>query len=168
MAAPRISQLGGGIRKDQVGASTAAYEEYFDGHHGAGAQAGNAERTGNYADVVNKCVPHNTAAAQSHAAACQRWGCTAPVGSRAVAPLTPSFGPSRYYDLATSFYEYGWVRVLPGATDASLRCGRVPLKNADKPRSRGAAACSWEAHTASHTHLPALNSRAAPAPCHLS
>ena len=97
MAAPRISQLGGGIRKDQVGASTVAYEEYFDGDHGAGALAGNAERTGNYADVVNKCVARHTAAAWSHTLPAPAWASTRPVGSGPWPPQGPlqltSFGP---------------------------------------------------------------------------
>jgi hypothetical protein len=124
MAAPKISQLGGGIRKDQVGASTVAYEAYFDGHGGAGAEAGNAERTGNYADVVNKCVHCRSTVVASHAAPCAWEGGTRPCGSghgpkKRTSPLTllgpPGCFPPRYYDLATSFYEYGWVRVGPGA-----------------------------------------------------
>lgn len=56
MAAPRISQLGGGIAREDIGNSTQRYEEYFDGANGAGTGNGASQRTSNYADVVNKCV----------------------------------------------------------------------------------------------------------------
>lgn len=54
MAAPVLSQLGGGIPKDEVGNQTRAYTEYFGGGH---ENATNQRtRTANYADVVNKRV----------------------------------------------------------------------------------------------------------------
>ena len=58
--APKLTQLGGGINREETGKATSDYEEYFKDQD-------STERKGNYADVVNK-----------------------------------------YYDLATSFYEYGW------------------------------------------------------------
>ena len=124
MAAPRVSQMGGGIQRDKVGASTAAYEQYFDGHGGAGAEAGNAERTGNYADVVNKCVARVSAHTSGQpvgrdrrgpgAAAARvmvrRWISLPPWRATQLTFLgPPGRSPPRYYDLATSFYEYGWV-----------------------------------------------------------
>ena len=55
MAAPRVSQLGGGIAKDDIGASTRTYVSYFEGKNAAGEDAGARKR--NYTDVVNKCAP---------------------------------------------------------------------------------------------------------------
>ena len=55
MAAPRVSQLGGGIAKDDIGASTRTYVSYFEGKNAAGQDAGARKR--NYTDVVNKCAP---------------------------------------------------------------------------------------------------------------
>ena len=55
MAAPKVSQLGGGIAKDDIGASTRTYVSYFEGKNAAGTDAGTRKR--NYADVVNKCAP---------------------------------------------------------------------------------------------------------------
>lgn len=54
MAAPKVSQLGGGIAKDDIGASTRTYVSYFEGKNAAGKDAGARKR--NYTDVVNKCV----------------------------------------------------------------------------------------------------------------
>jgi hypothetical protein len=55
MAAPKVSQLGGGISKGDIGASTRTYVSYFEGKNAAGKDAGARKR--NYTDVVNKCVP---------------------------------------------------------------------------------------------------------------
>ena len=55
MAAPKVSQLGGGISKGDIGASTRTYVSYFEGKNAAGQDAGARKR--NYTDVVNKCVP---------------------------------------------------------------------------------------------------------------
>jgi hypothetical protein len=53
MAAPRVSQLGGGIARGQTGASTRSYEEYFEGDNAAGLDAGTRRR--DYETVVNSC-----------------------------------------------------------------------------------------------------------------
>ncbi len=54
MAAPKVSQLGGGIAREQIGASTKTYTDYFEGDNAAGKSAG--ARKKNYTDVVNKCA----------------------------------------------------------------------------------------------------------------
>ena len=55
--APKLSQLGGGIDRKQVGAKTASYVEYFGD---AADDAANAQltkkRVENYTDVVNSCA----------------------------------------------------------------------------------------------------------------
>jgi hypothetical protein len=55
--APKLSQLGGGIDRKQVGAKTAAYVEYFGdaADDDANAQL-TKKRLDNYTDVVNSCA----------------------------------------------------------------------------------------------------------------
>ena len=55
--APKLSQLGGGIDRKQVGAKTASYVEYFGdaADDDANAQL-TKKRVENYTDVVNSCA----------------------------------------------------------------------------------------------------------------
>lgn len=60
LPAPKLSQLGGKLKREEAGKAAQEYTEYFEASDAT-------SRTGKYTEVVNK-----------------------------------------YYDLATSFYEYGW------------------------------------------------------------
>ncbi len=144
MAAPRVSQMGGGIAREDIGASTRTYVDYFEGDNAAGKDAGT--RKANYSDVVNKCVsaqravvstcgPSKRLLACYHAPrtrtrrslclACARQARqlrarqlqaagAAPLARAAFRlprflwPQRAAADARRYYDLATSFYEYGW------------------------------------------------------------
>ena len=93
LVAPKLTQLGGGIAKPDVGTSTERYTQYFD-ESKQGEEDLRKKRLDNYADVVNT-----------------------------------------YYDLATSFYEFGWrARALPvgavhaGGTRAEAGCARVCVR----------------------------------------
>lgn len=54
MAAPKVSEMGGGIGRAAAGKETQTYVDYFEGDNAAGMSAG--KRKANYTDVVNKCV----------------------------------------------------------------------------------------------------------------
>ena len=54
MAAPKVSQMSGGIGRAAAGKDTQTYVDYFEGDNAAGKDAG--KRKANYTDVVNKCV----------------------------------------------------------------------------------------------------------------
>jgi len=125
--------MGGGIaqRGEDIGASTRSYVDYFEGDNDAGMDAG--ARKANYTDVVNKCVlcaraechrgtPHAQRRSNARARAARH--CDGARGRYTVRggadgewthELACAHARSlltarrlRYYDLATSFYEYGW------------------------------------------------------------
>ena len=54
MAAPKVSEMGGGISRADAGVDTQTYVDYFEGDFAAGKDA--SKRKANYTDVVNKCV----------------------------------------------------------------------------------------------------------------
>ena len=53
---PDVAQFGGGIQKDQVGARTAKYVDYFAEDASKDGTQLTAKRLANYQDVVNSCA----------------------------------------------------------------------------------------------------------------
>lgn len=108
LLAPRRTQLGGGIEKDKVAAKTHSYTAYFtDDATSSDAKSKTEKRLANYTDVVNSCTCYEWPLAL-------RWACVAdPNWSSLALCSRPHSLPLAHfadYDLATSFYEFGWVR----------------------------------------------------------
>ena len=53
---PDVAHFGGGIQKDQVGARTAKYVDYFAEDASKDGSQLTAKRLANYQDVVNSCA----------------------------------------------------------------------------------------------------------------
>jgi hypothetical protein len=54
--APRLSELGGGIQKDDVGRQTGRYVDYFAEDASKDGSTLTQKRLSNYTDVVNSCA----------------------------------------------------------------------------------------------------------------
>ena len=116
--APNVTQLGGGIEKDKVAAKTSAYTAYFtDDATSSDAASKTEKRLANYTDVVNSCTCSETPLTL-------RWACVAdPNWSSLALCSRPHSLPLAHfadYDLATSFYEFGWVRARAAIFAAGL------------------------------------------------
>jgi hypothetical protein len=102
---PDVTHFGGGIQKDQVGARTAKYVDYFAEDASKDGTQLTAKRLANYQDVVNSCAlsSHTCVAAQPVA-----WGTSPRVGPLPCADV----GPQASLPLLTRTHPL--LRLRPG------------------------------------------------------